>query len=182
MKSNISLNIKSNYVLSKWQLKKAAFQKLKDLLSFGKQRKLLVIFYWTNILKSMLKRKDFLQAKKHNASVSALAGEENISHPGRRIPKVLIRYSTLVVFYNDQSTNVFILIEHCDLASFNVFVYYWAEKLLIENLLDQLQWNIQMKTVKIFEKFKNTGRDCLEGSNKSWKAFFWKNHNKGHFI
>ena len=126
MKNNTSLNIKSNYMLSKWQLKNAGFQKLKDLLSFGKQGILCNILsdkHTCSSLEFMLKRKDFLQAKKHNASVATLAGGEKISHPDGQMPKVLIRpYCTLVVLYNNQRSNVFISI--CDRALWFSFVQH----------------------------------------------------------
>ena len=65
--------MKSVYMLSKWQLKKLGFQKLKDLLSSGKQKKLWNILSQKHnslSLESKLKRKHFLQAKKHNAPVT----------------------------------------------------------------------------------------------------------------
>ena len=71
-------------MLSKWQLKKVAFQILKDLLSSGKQKKLWNILSQKHnslSLESKLKRKHSLQAKKHNAPVTALTGEEKISQP-----------------------------------------------------------------------------------------------------
>ena len=74
--------MKSVYMLSKWQLKKVGFQILKDLLSSGKQKKLWNILSQKQnslSLESKLKRKHFLQSKKHNAPVTAPTGEEKIS-------------------------------------------------------------------------------------------------------
>ena len=143
-------------------------------------------------VESMLKRKYFLPAKKHNASASTLAGDKKDFHPGGRkiffysfnvytqsSNKAVFHFGSFVTRLKHLLFSFLFMIKHCDLPLFNIFVYYWNEKMLIENLLEQLQSNIQMETFKTFEIFKNPSRDCLKRLNKSWQTFSEKLITKG---
>ena len=123
-------------------------------------------------VESMLKRKYFLPAKKHNASASTLAGDKKDFHPGGRkiffysfnvytqsSNKAVFHFGSFVTRLKHLLFSFLFMIKHCDLPLFNIFVYYWNEK--------------------TFEIFKNPSRDCLKRLNKSWQTFSEKLITKG---
>ena len=63
--------------------------------------------------------------------------------------------------------------ETADLVTFTEQIFNWKLCFLSAEMRRNgwFQLNIQMETFKTFEIFKNSSMNCLERSNKSWKAF-----------